>query len=133
MTIWGQATKPEIIVPRPDEYGWEQGDSGFVLQPDSKENTQKQKSVFDAIMRKCKCKSSNCQTNRCSCKKNKNSCTSLCECMNCRNTNTHHTDPVSTNLVAQPETLDSEEEIETSASEEDESDLEISDVDELDQ
>ena len=36
-------------------------------------------------------------------------------------------------FLTQPETLDSEEEIETSASEEDESDLDISDVDGLDQ
>ena len=127
LIIWKQATNPQMIVPRPEQYGWEKEDSGLVLQADSKENTQKQKSVFDTIMRKCKCKSSGCKTNRCSCRKNKNACTSLCECVNCENTNTHHKKTVPTESVGQPEILDSEEEIETSSSEDDESESDNSD------
>ena len=40
---------------------------------------------FDAIMRKCGCKSSRCLSNGCSCKKNGNACSSLCSCLNCEN------------------------------------------------
>lgn len=123
MIIWKQATKPHMNVPKPEQYGWEQTEIGFVLQADSQQNINKQKTIFDAIMRKCACKSSHCQSNRCSCKKNKGFCSSLCDCLNCENTDTAkpYSEVV---LEQQPEALDSEEEALTSASEEEDTDSE---------
>ena len=37
-------------------------------------------------MQKCGCKSSKCLTLRCGCKKNGGYCSSLCQCINCVNT-----------------------------------------------
>ena len=69
-------------------------------------------------MCKCGCKSSYCQTNRCSCKKNKGFCSSLCDCLNGENTDAARPCPEGV-LEGQPEALDSEEEVLTSESEED--------------
>jgi hypothetical protein len=46
----------------------------------------KKKPIYDTIMRKCGCKSSQCLSGRCNCKKNGNHCTSLCECLISENT-----------------------------------------------
>ena len=118
MIIWNQATKPHMIVPEPYQYGWKESAMGFDLQADSEENIGKQKTIFDAIMRKCGCKSSHCLSNRCSCKKNKGFCSSLCDCLNCENTDAAR--PCATGVLEQqPEALDSEDEVLTSESEED--------------
>ena len=71
-----------------------------------------------AIMRKCGCKSSHCQTNCCSCKKIKGFCSSLCNCLNCENTDAARPCPDEV-LEQPPEALDSEDEVLTSESEED--------------
>ena len=60
MIIWNQASQPHMNVPEPEEYGWKETEIGFELQPDSETNINKQKTIFDAIMRKCGCKSSHC-------------------------------------------------------------------------
>ena len=70
LQIWTQATSAIINVPKPEEYGWEKTDSGYHLQPDSAENLAKQKSIYDTIMHKSGCKTSQCLTLRCGCKKN---------------------------------------------------------------
>ena len=118
MIIWNQASQPHMNVPEPEEYGWKETEIGFELQPDSETNINKQKTIFDAIMRKCGCKSSHCLSNRCSCKKNKGFCSSLCDCLNCENTDAAR--PCATGVLEQqPEALDSEDEVLTSESEED--------------
>ena len=87
LQIWSQATSPNIIVPNPAVYGWEKKENAFLLKPDSELNMEKQATIYETIMRKCKCKKSQCTTGRCACKKNKNMCSSFCECLNCENTN----------------------------------------------
>ena len=86
LQVWTQATNPTIRVPVPSDYGWEQKEHGLCLQADSVENMSKQKSFYDAIMRKCGCKTSQCLTGRCCCKKAGSKCTELCACLNCENT-----------------------------------------------
>ena len=86
LQIWTQATSAIIHVPKPEQYGWSKTESGYHLQPDSAANLAKQKSIYDTIMQKCGCKSSQCLTLRCGCKKNGGYCSSLCQCTNCENT-----------------------------------------------
>ena len=116
LQIWTNATCPIIQVGDPKKFGWEEADGEYQLKPDSEENLKKQKTIYDTIMRKCGCKSSQCLTGRCTCKKNGNHCTSLCECLNCENNNQ------STNTAANQIELSEEdgEEIHTSESESEE-------------
>ena len=77
-------------VPEPEEYDWKETELGFELQPDSET----------------------------SCKKNKGFCSSLCDCLNCENTDAAR--PCATGVLEQqPEALDSEDKVLTSESEED--------------
>ena len=48
-----QATKSHMVVDNPDDHGWEKIEGEFQIVADSKENTRKQKKIFDTIMRKC--------------------------------------------------------------------------------
>ena len=130
------ATSPTLIIPDPKMHGWEEVDGEYQLKADSDENQEKHRTIFDHIMRKCGCKSSQCLSNRCSCKKNGSLCSSLCECMNCEN----HADAAKRNAnsksaPAQIELTEEEEQADqlTSASEseseQDESDKDDSDID----
>ena len=127
MIIWLQATKPQITVPNLEDFGWVKTDAGFILQADSTENIKKQKTIYDTILRKCSCKSSKCKTNRCGCKKNGSSCSSLCECLDCENTGHSEKSPeTSTATELIDHCLDSDEEVLTS---EDDTDDNESDAD----
>ena len=86
LKIWMQATKSHMVIDNPEDYGWEKVEGEYWIVADSKENTRKQKTIFDTIMRKCGCKSTKCVSGRCSCKKSGTNCTSLCDCLNCENT-----------------------------------------------
>ena len=86
LKIWMQATKSHMVIDNPEDYGWEKVEGEYWIVADSKENTRKQKTIFDTIMRKCSCKSTKCVSGRCSCKKSGTNCTSLCDCLNCENT-----------------------------------------------
>ena len=90
-------------------YGWEKVDGEYELKADSDENSKKQRGIFDAIMRKCGCKSSRCLSNRCSCKKNGNACSSLCSCLNCENNVQTKKNPQSTATSQPMETEDEEQ------------------------
>ena len=136
LKIWMNATSPTLIIPDPKMHGWEEVDGEYQLKADSDENQEKHRTIFDHIMRKCGCKSSQCLSNRCSCKKNGSLCSSLCECMNCEN----HADAAKRNAnsksaPAQIELTEEEEQADqlTSASESesehDESDKDDSDID----
>ena len=85
LQVWCQATKPTIAVPDPLKHGWKDEAGELILQPDSEMNMRKQKTMYDTIMRKCGCKTSQCLTKRCGCKKSGSECTSLCDCLNCEN------------------------------------------------
>ena len=117
MKIWGQATKAQMTVPNPLEYGWEKKSDGFELQADSESNINRQKTNFDIIMMRCACKSIRCQTRACKCKKAGNPCTALCECLNCENGDCHgiqsqeNTIPDTTDTMEEDEDSDSETEI----------------------
>ena len=69
LKIWMQATKSHMVIDNPEDYGWEKVKGEYWIVADSKENTRKQKTIFDTIMRKCGCKSTKCVSGRCSCKK----------------------------------------------------------------
>ena len=118
--------KPQIKVPNPENFGWEKKEDVYKLKPDSAANMKKQKTIYDTIMRKCRCKSSQCRTARCACHKHENKCTSLCQCINCENT--EHTK----NNEQEPVEVDEEEEIETSDSETDEPEMEHVEIDDTD-
>ena len=90
-------------------------DGEYELKADSDENTKKQRTIFDAIMRKCGCKSSRCLSNRCSCKKHGSACSSLCSCLNCENNIHTKTDQQRTATSQQMETEDEEEQLTPSA------------------
>ena len=85
LKIWMQATKSHMVVDNPEDHSWEKVEGEFQIVADSKENTRKQKKIFDTIMRKCGCKSTKCVSGRCSCKKSGEHCTLLCDCLNCEN------------------------------------------------
>ena len=51
LKIWMQATKPEIDIDNPEDFGWEKVEEEYQITADSKENTRKQKSIYDTIMR----------------------------------------------------------------------------------
>ena len=116
LQVWTQATNPNIKVPDPLKYGWVQTENEFTLQADSAENMAKKKPIYDTIMRKCGCKSSQCLSGRCNCKKNGNHCTSLCECLNCENTE-HSKSKTSEKAIPERVVIMEEEEICTSGSE----------------
>ena len=69
------------------EYGWEQTDNGLTIVAETKANMDQQATIFKTIMRKCKCKKTLCKDGRCACIKDKQHCSSFCECLNCCNTN----------------------------------------------
>ena len=85
LKVWTQATKPQIDVPDPLQHGWQAGEDGYQLVPDSKENMAKQAELFDTVMKKCKCKKSQCKNGRCRCFASKGKCSTFCECSNCCN------------------------------------------------
>ena len=116
LQLWNQATNPEMIIPKPEDFGWEKKDEGYELQADSPSNLKKQKTIYDTIMRRCGCKSVQCLTKVCKCKKAGRECTSLCECVNCENTESSSTQQED----AIPEPIATMEEVETSDSENEE-------------
>ena len=65
--------------------GWEKTEAGYRLIPDSKANIEKRESIFQTMMKKCKCKKTECKNGRCACFNAKMSCSSFCECLNCSN------------------------------------------------
>ena len=75
------------------------------LIPESKENMEKQASVFKTLMRKCKCKKSQCKNGKCICCSSKSNCSAFCECENCCN-------PFATEVQKANEESDSGEETE---------------------
>ena len=105
LKIWMQATKPQISVPDPLSHGWEETTKGLRPIPETKENMQKQANVYDHVMKKCRCKKSQCKNGRCACCNSKTNCTSFCECENCCN-------PFAKEVQKPVEDSDSEEEME---------------------
>ena len=85
LKIWSQATKPIMTVPDPTTHGWKDVDGTLEMIPDSKENQDKQASVYETVMKKCKCKKSQCKNGKCGCFNSKQNCSSFCECENCGN------------------------------------------------
>ena len=130
LKIWMQATKPEIDIDNPEDFGWEKVEEEYQIAADSKENTRKQKSIYDTIMRKCGCKSSKCLSGRCTCKKNGARCTSLCDCLNCENIEQIGEEPIqdptedAEQTDDEPLTSDSEPEDDASDKDEEALDLE---------
>ena len=94
-------------------------DGEYQLVADSSENLKKQKTIFDTIMRKCGCKTSQCLTGRCTCKKNNTHCTSLCGCLNCENSGEKAPTPDESQVVADQDvySLEIDEDDVSSASE----------------
>ena len=64
LKVWIQATKPMIEVPNPLEHEWEDDAEGMPMIPDTKENQEKHASVYKTIMKRCKCKKSQCKNGR---------------------------------------------------------------------
>ena len=130
LKIWMQATKPEIDIDNPEDFGWEKVEEEYQIAADSKENTRKQKSIYDTIMQKCGCKSSKCLSGRCTCKKNGARCTSLCNCLNCENIEQIGEEPIqdptedAEQTNDEPLTSDSEPEDDASDKDEEALDLE---------
>ena len=85
LKVWTQATKPLIEVPSPLQHGWEGDAEGMTMIPDTKENQEKHASVYKTIMKRCKCKKSQCKNGRCACYSTNQNCSSFCECENCCN------------------------------------------------
>ena len=85
LKVWTQASKPQINVPDPLIHGWEAREAGYQLVPDSEENSAEQARLFNTVMKKCKCKKSQCKNGRCTCFASKGNCSSFCECLNCCN------------------------------------------------
>ena len=81
----GAKQQTTISVPEPTMHGWKAEGAELILQPDFDANMNKQKTIFDTLMKKCGCKSSQCLTNRCGCRKSGSKCTSLCDFLNCKN------------------------------------------------
>ena len=115
LKVWMQATKPQIDVPDPLNHGWKAGEAGYQLVPDSEDNSAEQARLFNTVMKKCKCKKSQCKNGRCTCFAAKANCSSFCECLNCCN-------PYAHDAQKPPEDSDSEEE--SDLEEEDEEDEE---------
>lgn len=85
LKIWNQATTPKMTVPDPTTHGWEDVDGTLEMIPDSKENQENQASVYETVMKKCRCKKSQCKNGKCGCFNSKQICSSFCECENCGN------------------------------------------------
>ena len=128
LQLWGQATKPQMMIPKPENFGWEKTENGFELQPDSEANLKKQKGIYDTIMRKCACKSIRCLTRLCKCKKAGNKCTSLCGCINCENSDDREGGQ---EVHSDPEPVDTLEE-DTSESETEDLDMVDAEMDDTD-
>jgi hypothetical protein len=54
----------------------------MTMIPDTKENQEKHASVYKTIMKRCKCKKSQCKNGRCACYSTNQNCSSFCECEN---------------------------------------------------
>ena len=128
LQLWGQATKPQMMIPKPENFGWEKTENGFELQPDSEANLKKQKGIYDTIMRKCACKSIRCLTRLCKCKNAGNKCTSLCGCINCENSDDREGGQ---EVHSDPEPVDTLEE-DTSESETEDLDMVDAEMDDTD-
>ena len=85
LKVWDQATKPQMTVPKPTLHGWEDVNGCLEMIPDSKQNQAKQASVYETVMKKCRCKKSQCKNGKCGCFHSKQNCSSFCECENCGN------------------------------------------------
>ncbi len=112
LKVWTQATKPHIDVPDPLKHGWQAGENGYHLVPDSKENMERQAQVFETVMKKCKCKKSQCKNGKCTCFASKGKCSTFCECLNCCN-------PFADDVQRPPEESDSDGESDNEEQEED--------------
>ena len=121
LKIWTQATIAYMTVPDPLSHGWEEVEGALKMIPDSVENQRKQATVYETVMKKCKCKKSQCQNKLCGCFSSKQQCSSFCECQSCKNCPNFHA------TEAQKDTAESESEGETE--EEDASDEEYVDDD----
>ena len=80
--------------------------------PDSKENMERQAQLFETVMKKCKCKKSQCKNGRCTCFASKGKCSTFCECLNCCN-------PFADDVQRPPEESDSDGESDNEEQEED--------------
>ena len=112
LKIWTQATKPQINVPDPLRHGWQAGENGYQLVPDSQENMARQAQLFDTVMKKCRCKKSQCKNGRCTCYASKAKCSTFCECLNCCN-------PFADDAQRPPEESESDQESDNEEEEED--------------
>ena len=74
-----------MTVPKPTLHGWEDINGGLEMISDSKQNQAKQASVYQTVMKKCRCKKSQCKNGKCGCFHSKQSCSSFFECENCGN------------------------------------------------
>jgi hypothetical protein len=74
-----------MTVPKPTLHGWEDVNGCLEMIPDSKQNQAKQASVYETVMKKCRCKKSQCKNGKCGCFHSKQNCSSFCECENCGN------------------------------------------------
>ena len=66
-----------MTVPDPTTHGWKDVDGTLEMIPDSKENQDKQASVYETVMKKCKRKKSQCKNGKCGCFNSKQNCSSF--------------------------------------------------------
>jgi hypothetical protein len=82
--LWRQADKNEIIIKSISEFGWTITDGKVAITWDTEENVKVIRKRAEILLKGCKCKKG-CKNDRCKCRKENNSCTEGCECVNCEN------------------------------------------------
>ena len=92
--LWQQAQCNHMQLAPLHGHGWMRDKDGNLdIYWDTEENRHKVKSRVDLLMKGCSCKSG-CDTKRCGCRKNGETCDPGCRCVNCNNTESQQTERV---------------------------------------
>ena len=89
--MWVNSSKADQYegLPLPETHGWLKDDSGYSIDWESHETTQRIQATLDFLNKGCTCKTG-CKTKRCSCQKNGRECGAGCECRGCTNMKLSH-------------------------------------------
>ena len=87
LQMWSQANQAHQIFKPLSGNDWKVQDGELQVVWDSEQNMNAVRNCVKQLTTGCKCVTG-CDTNRCSCKKNGQSCSASCQCRNCFNTTT---------------------------------------------
>lgn len=84
--MWMNSSEPDQYhrLPPPESQGWLKNATGYSIDWEAPETTQRIQATLDFLNKGCTCKTG-CKTKRCSCQKKGRECGAGCECKGCKN------------------------------------------------